>query len=217
MKYFEKVLPAQQGEFSMSTRTTLRATATAIATLLLPTAAWAHPGHDTTVGFVQGFVHPVTGIDHVLAMIAVGLFAVNLGGRALWAVPLSFVAVMAVGGALGVAGIAVPFVEAGIAVSVIVLGLAVALRWQWPVAGAMALVGVFAIFHGHAHGTEMPLDASGIEYGLGFMLATVLLHVVGIGAGLGIARFGKVYSPRAVQFAGAAMAVAGLGILTGVI
>ena len=203
----------------MSTRTTLRvatATATAIATLL-PTAAWAHPGHDTTVGFVQGFVHPVTGIDHVLAMIAVGLFAANLGGRALWAVPLSFVAVMALGGALGVAGIAVPFVEAGIAVSVIVLGLAVALRWQWPVAGAMALVGVFAIFHGHAHGTEMPLDASGIEYGLGFMLATALLHAAGIGFGLGMARFGRAHAPRAIQFGGAAMAVAGLGILTGVI
>lgn len=200
----------------MSTRTALRAAAAAVATLL-PTAAWAHPGHDATVGFVHGFVHPVTGVDHVLAMIAVGLFAANLGGRALWAVPLSFVSVMAIGGALGVAGIAVPFVEAGIAISVIALGLAVALRWQWPVAGAMSLVGVFAIFHGHAHGTEMPLDASGIEYGLGFLLATALLHVVGIGAGLGIARFGKVHAPRAIRFGGAAMAVAGIGILTGVI
>src|SRR5256885_1793887 len=93
---------------------TLRAAA-ALAAILLPTAAWAHPGHGAAVGFVQGFVHPVTGIDHVLAMIAVGLFAANLGGRALWAVPLAFVSVMALGGALGVAGIAVPFVEAGVA------------------------------------------------------------------------------------------------------
>jgi urease accessory protein len=196
--------------------TTLRAAAALVATLL-PTAAWAHPGHGAAVGFVQGFVHPVTGIDHVLAMVAVGPFAANLGGRALWAVPLSFVSVMALGGALGVAGIAIPFVEAGIGVSVIVLGLAVALRWQWPVAAAMALVGVFAIFHGHAHGAEMPVDASGLEYGVGFMLATALLHVAGIGFGLGIARFGRAHAPRAIQFGGAAMAVAGVGILTGVI
>jgi urease accessory protein len=194
----------------------LRAAAAATATLL-PGAAWAHVGHGPTAGFAHGFVHPVTGLDHVLAMVSVGLFAANLGGRALWAVPLTFVSVMAVGGALGVAGIGVPFVEAGIAISVIVLGLAVALRWQWPVAGAMALVGLFAIFHGHAHGAEMPVDASGLEYGLGFMLATALLHVAGIGLGRGFARFGQVYSPRVIQVGGAAMAVAGLGILTGVI
>jgi urease accessory protein len=200
----------------MSLRTTIRAAA-AVITTLLPTAAWAHPGHGATVGFVQGFVHPVTGIDHVLAMVAVGLFAANLGGRSLWAVPLSFVLVMALGGALAVAGIVVPFVEAGIAISIIVLGLAIALRWQWPVAAAMALVGAFAIFHGHAHGAEMPVEASGLEYGLGFMLATALLHAVGIGLGLGIVRFGRASSRRAVQFGGIAVAVAGIGILTGVI
>ncbi|MDQ7248170.1 HupE/UreJ family protein [Dongia sedimenti] len=200
----------------MSTRSVLRA-ALAIAASLLPTAAWAHTGHGATVGFLQGFVHPVTGLDHVLAMVAVGLFAANLGGRALWAVPLSFVSVMAVGGALGVAGIGVPFVEAGIAMSVIVLGLAVALQWKWPVAAAIGLVGIFAIFHGHAHGAEMPVDASGLEYGLGFMLATALLHAAGIGLGLGIARFGRAAAPRAIQFGGVALAVAGLGILTGII
>ena len=201
----------------MSTRfNSLRAAAAVVATLL-PTAAWAHVGIGSTSGFVHGFVHPVTGIDHVLAMVAVGMFAANLGGRALWAVPLTFVSVMAIGGALGIAGIGVPFVEAGIAISVIVLGLAVALQWKWPVAAAMGLVGIFAIFHGHAHGAEMPVDASGLEYGLGFMLATALLHVVGIGFGLGIARFGRVYSPRAIQFGGVAMAIAGVGILTGVI
>jgi urease accessory protein len=217
MKYFEKVLPIQQGESPMSTRlTTLRAVA-ALGAILAPTAAFAHAGHDSAVGFVQGFVHPVSGLDHVLAMIAVGLFAANLGGRALWAVPLSFVAVMALGGALGVAGIAVPFVEAGIAVSVFVLGLAVALRWRWSVTGAMALVGGFAVFHGHAHGAEMPVDAAGLAYGIGFVLATAILHAMGLGLGLGTARFGSKHAPRAIRFGGAAMAVAGLGILTGVV
>jgi len=197
-------------------RTTLCA-ALAAAAMLLPSAAWAHPGHDAGVGFAHGFVHPVTGLDHVLAMLAVGLFAAQRGGRALWAVPLSFVCFMAVGGALGVEGIGVPFVEAGIAISVIVLGLAVALRWTWPVAAAMALVGLFAIFHGHAHGAERPVDASGLAYGLGFILATALLHVVGIGLGIGITGFGRAYSPRVIQLGGTAMAVAGLGILTGII
>jgi len=200
----------------MSTRLAIRSAA-ALAAILAPTAAWAHPGHGEAVGFVQGFVHPVTGLDHVLAMIAVGLFAANLGGRALWAVPLSFVSVMALGGALGAAGIAIPFVEAGIALSVVVLGLAVALRWKAPVAVAMALVGLFALFHGHAHGSEMPVDAAGFDYGMGFILATALLHGAGLAVGLGFARFGRAAAPRAVQFGGVAMAVAGLGILTGVI
>src|SRR5690242_5509352 len=128
-----------------------------------PGMAWAHPGHDAAVGFSQGFIHPLTGLDHILAMVAVGMFAANLGGRALWAVPLTFVGVMAVGGALGVAGVAIPMVEIGIAASVIVLGLAVTLRWKAPVAAEMALVGAFAIFHGHAHGAAMPVEASGVN------------------------------------------------------
>jgi urease accessory protein len=183
----------------------------------IPSLAWAHVGVGSTSGFAHGFVHPITGVDHVLAMVAVGMFAANLGGRALWAVPLTFVTVMAIGGALGIAGIAVPFVEAGIAVSVIVLGTAVALRWKWPVAAAMALVGLFAIFHGHAHGAEMPVDASGFEYAAGFMIATALLHLVGIGIGLGLTKVARTHSPRLLQASGAAMAVAGVGILTGLI
>lgn len=188
---------------------------TAATAILLPTAAFAHTGAGHAVGFVQGFVHPVSGIDHVLAMVAVGIFAANLGGPARWAVPLTFVSVMALGGALGMAGIAVPFVEAGIAASVIVLGLAVALRWQWSTAGAMALAGVFAIFHGHAHGAEMPADASGFTYAAGFVIATALLHATGLGFGLGIARVAQ--APHAIRFGGLAMAFAGLGLLTGVI
>ena len=193
-------------------RTTLRAALVAAATLL-PNAAWAHPGHDGSVGFVHGFVHPVTGLDHVLAMVAVGLFAAQLGGRALWAVPLSFVSVMALGGVLGMAGVGVPVVEAGIAISVIVLGLAIALQWKAPVAAATALVGLFAVFHGHAHGAEMPVDASGLAYGLGFLLATAMLHALGIA----LARFGQVATPRTIRIGGAAMAIAGVGILGGFI
>lgn len=183
----------------------------------IPGVAWAHVGVGSPSGFAHGFVHPITGADHVLAMVAVGMFAANLGGRALWAVPLTFVTVMAIGGALGIAGVAVPFVEAGIAVSVVVLGAAVALRWKWPVAAAMALVGLFAIFHGHAHGTEMPVDASGFEYAAGFMIATAVLHVAGIAIGLGLAKLARTHSPRLLQASGAAMAAAGVGILTGLI
>jgi urease accessory protein len=148
-------------------------------------------------------------------MVAVGLFAANLGGRALWLVPASFVAMMAVGGALGIAGIEMPFVEIGIAASVIVLGVAVALQWNLPVAGAMALVGFFALFHGHAHGAEMPIDASAFAYGAGFILATAILHVIGIGLGLGIGILAKSTSQRVVQAGGGIMSLAGVAILTG--
>jgi urease accessory protein len=148
-------------------------------------------------------------------MVAVGVFAVCLGGRALWLLPSAFVLAMAAGGALGIGGVPVPFVELGIAASVIVLGLAVALRWSMPTAAAMSLVGFFAIFHGHAHGAEMPVDASGLSYGLGFMLATAILHLAGIGIGLAIGQVGERISRFAVQAGGTAMALAGAAILTG--
>jgi urease accessory protein len=176
---------------STSTRLLIAALAS-----IVPGVAWAHVGVGETSGFAHGFFHPITGIDHVLAMVAVGMFAANLGGRALWAVP---------------------FVETGIAVSVIVLGAAVALRWKWPVVGAMALVGVFAIFHGHAHGAEMPVDASGLEYAAGFMIATALLHVAGIGIGLGLTKVGQQYAPRLAQAGGGGMALAGIGLLAGLV
>ena len=128
---------------------------------------------------MHGLSHPLGGLDHILAMVAVGMFAANLGRRAVWAVPLTFMSLMTLGGALGIAGIAVPFVEFGIALSIVVLGLAVAAKWNWPLAAAMALVGVFAVFHGHAHGAEMPVDAAGAEYAAGFILATGVLHIVG--------------------------------------
>lgn len=185
----------------------------ALLAAMAPSVAFAHTGVGDTAGFAHGFLHPLTGLDHVLAMVMVGVFAWQLGGRALWLVPATFVALMAVGGALGVAGIGVPFVEAGIALSVIVLGAIVALRIQAPVAVAMAVVGLFAIFHGHAHGSEMPESAAGLAYGLGFMLATALLHAAGVGLGFLIGWAAERKGPIVVRTAGAAAALAGVAIL----
>ena len=154
-----------------------------LAALLAPSVALAHTGVGEAGGFSHGFMHPIGGVDHVLAMVLVGVFAWQLGGRALWLVPATFVVVMALGGAVGVGGIELPLVEIGIALSVVVLGAAVAFGVKAPVAAAMAIVGLFAVFHGHAHGAEMPETAAGAAYGLGFMLGTGLLHLVGIGLG----------------------------------
>jgi urease accessory protein len=185
--------------------------------LFASTGAYAHTGVGTTSGFAHGFAHPMGGIDHVLAMVAVGLFAAHLGGRALWAVPLSFVTMMAAAGAAGMGGLALPFVEIGIGLSVVVLGAAVASRLHLPTVAAMALVGLFAIFHGHAHGAEMPETASGFEYALGFVFATAGLHGCGIGLGLVFGRIGEAAGDRISRVAGSAMALAGLAILGGII
>lgn len=179
----------------------------------ISTGASAHVGVGVTNGFVHGFSHPLSGIDHILTMVAVGLFAAHLGGRALWLVPLTFVSVMALAGIIGMAGSPLPFVEIGIGMSVVVLGLAIAFQLNPPIMTAMALVGFFAIFHGHAHGTEMPESASGLEYGIGFICATALLHAIGIGPGLAIGYAGQTYSRRIVQLGGGAMALAGVAIL----
>lgn len=187
----------------------------ALALSAVPSVALAHTGVGDTQGFMRGFSHPIGGLDHVLAMVAVGMFAAYLGGRALWLVPATFVLMMAVGGALGIAGAPVPFVELGIAASVIVLGLAVALQWHVPTAAAAALAGFFAIFHGHAHGAEIPAGVSGLEYALGFMFATAVLHAVGAGIGLGFSQVGARISRAALQAGGGAMALAGVAILTG--
>jgi urease accessory protein len=170
-----------------------------------------------TDGFADGFLHPIAGLDHVLAMSTVGIFAWQLGERALWLVPATFVAVMALGGGLGIAGLGVPFVELGIALSVVVLGAIVAAGVKAPVAAAMALAGGFAIFHRHAHGAEIPETVAGLAYGLGFMLATPLLHLAGIGAGYVIGRAGDQYGQVVVRSAGGCIALAGIGILTGLI
>lgn len=187
----------------------------ALALILVPTAAFAHTGVGDTAGFLHGMQHPIGGLDHVLAMVAVGVFAYVLGGRALWLVPLAFVGMMAVGFLLGIGNVPVPFVELGIALSSIVIGAAAAWGRPMPIALAMALVGGFALFHGHAHGAEMPTDASGLMYALGFMLATALLHLAGIAAAMGVSRLAGRYGRPIAQAAGAVFALGGVGILAG--
>jgi urease accessory protein len=174
---------------------------------LTPMLAGAHPFHGVTDGFAGGFTHPLSGLDHILAMVAVGLWAAQLGGRSRWMVPAAFVSLMIVGGALGMAGVRVPAVESGIAASVLVLGLLIAGAVRLPMFAGMALVGLFAIFHGHAHGTELPAAASGFTYAVGFVLATIALHAAGIGLGL-LAQ--KRMAVPALRFAGAVIAIAGV-------
>ena len=182
---------------------------------LSPTLALAHTGAGDHAGIIHGFMHPVGGLDHVLAMVAVGVFAFVLGGRALWLVPLSFVGMMVAGFALGIAQVEVPFVELGIALSSVVIGAAAAMGRPMPVALAMGLVGIFAVFHGHAHGAEMPEGAGGLTYALGFVAATALLHLAGIVAALGIARIIGRYGRLAAQLAGGVFALGGVGVLAG--
>ena len=150
--------------------------------------------------------HPVSGLDHICAMIAVGLWAAQRGGRGVWLIPLTFVSVMALGGFLGMAGVSVPFVEEGIVVSVLVLGVLIAAAVRLPLVTSVIVVGLFAIFHGHAHGAEMPQSASGLAYGLGFVMATALLHACGIGLAWLVTQLGQV---RLVRFAGFAIALCG--------
>lgn len=187
-----------------------------IALLMSAGAASAHTGVGATGGFAHGFLHPIGGLDHVLAMVTVGGFAALLGGRAIWLVPAAFVSMMIVGGIMGVSGVGLPFVEAAIALSIVVLGGALAFGRSIPVVLAMALAGLFAVFHGHAHGTEMPVAASGLVYGAGFVLATALLHAAGLGAGLAASRLGGETGARLTRITGAVVAVAGLSILTGI-
>lgn len=184
-----------------------------LATVSLTVAAspaLAHTGAGSVSGFSAGFGHPIGGLDHVLAMVAVGILAAQMGGKSVWLVPASFVGMMMVGGALGIGGVALPFVEAGIVGSVIVLGAVIAVGRRLPVGLAMALVGLLAVFHGHAHGTEMPATASGIEYGIGFVMATAMLHALGVGLGIGAERLADRVGPVAVRASGGAIAAAGV-------
>jgi urease accessory protein len=142
--------------------------------------AFAHPGHIETSSFAAGIAHPLSGLDHIAVMIAVGLWAALKGGRALWVWPAAFVGLMLVGGALGMAHVALPFVEPGILASVVALGLLVVSAVDLPVVTGAAIVGVFALFHGHAHGSEVAENIRGLEYMAGFAVATATLHLVGI-------------------------------------
>ncbi|HSL68682.1 MAG TPA: HupE/UreJ family protein [Longimicrobiales bacterium] len=146
--------------------------------------ALAHEQQGQAAGFVTGLLHPVSGLDHVLAMVAVGLWGAQLGAPAIWLLPVTFPLMMAFGGFLGLIGVPLPGVEIGIAASAILLGAMVALQARPPLALAGLLVAFFAVFHGHAHGTELPAGQSGLLYSLGFVVATGLLHAVGIAIGL---------------------------------
>jgi urease accessory protein len=189
---------------------------TLAAATLAPAVAFAHAGHahGEHSGFIHGFMHPITGLDHILAMVTVGILAYQIGGRALWLVPTTFLAIMAAGGMLGVAGVSFYFVEPGIAASVVVLGIIVALAVKPPVALAMALVAVFAVFHGYAHGIEAPLDGSTAAFGAGFLVATALLHAFGVAFGMLVGRIAASQGQIGYRLAGSAVAVAGLVILS---
>lgn len=175
--------------------------------LFAPSVAYAHTGVNHLFGFQHGVGHPIGGLDHLLAMVAVGIWAAQLGGRALWIVPLTFVFVTGIGGVIGMTGIPFLFVEQGIVLSVLLFGVLIAAAFRFSPAIGAITAGVFALFHGYAHGAEIPAIASGIAYGVGFVMTTALLHVAGIGFGLFFERKG---SAQVVRFAGAGIALCGV-------
>lgn len=181
-------------------------------------AAFAHPHHMHAPGdggLVAGFMHPWLGLDHLLAMTAVGLLAAQIGGRALWALPAAFLGAMIAGGALGMVGILLPGVELAIALSIVVLGIALALAQKWPLLAAACVIAACGLFHGHAHGTEMPALAAPIAYAIGFIAATAALHTIGVLAGYFASK--QQISASGLRVSGAAISVAGLLILLGVL
>ena len=181
--------------------------------ILSPAVSLAHSGDGLTGGFISGFTHPIFGWDHVVAMVAVGLWGAFLGAPAIWLLPIVFPLVMAFGAVLGILGVPVPAVEVGIAGSAVVLGLLIVLKARLPLWSAALIVAAFAIFHGYAHGTELPDATNAFAYAIGFVLATGLLHLFGIAFGL-LVRWPKgVY---AVQAGGGVVSVVGLAFLFGV-
>jgi len=152
--------------------------------LLVCNSALAHTGVGVIGGFGSGFTHPIFGFDHLLAMLAVGIWGAQIGGKAVWELPVLFPIIMAFGGVLGASGLTIPFVEVVIAGSVVCLGLAIAFSADPPEWLSIGLVGLFAIFHGYAHGLELPKAADPVSYGIGFVTATGLIHLIGIGFGL---------------------------------
>jgi urease accessory protein len=182
--------------------------------LLWPLAAWAHVESGQAGGFLSGLAHPVSGLDHVLAMVAVGLWGAQLGAPAIWVLPVVFPIMMAFGGLLGLMGIGLPGVELGIALSAVVLGALILGAIRLPLAAALLVVAFFAVFHGHAHGTEMSAGQSAILYSLGFVIATGLLHAVGIAIGL-IQRWDL--GGQALRGAGALVMATGLYFLWGAV
>jgi len=179
--------------------------------MLMPLLLWAqsalaHPQKGEAVGFLTGFRHPISGLDHVLAMVAVGLWGAQLGAPAIWLLPVAFPMVMAMGGMLGLMGVPLPGIEYGIAASAILLGAAVLFELRPPLAIAAILVGFFAIFHGYAHGTELPPGQSALLYSMGFVIATGCLHAAGIGIGT-VHRWG--WGQKFLRVVGALVAMGG--------
>lgn len=185
-----------------------------VALWLLPSVASAHQETGTVGGFVSGFLHPLTGLDHIVAMVAVGLWGAYLGAPAMWLLPVIFPMVMAFGGALGILGVPLPGTETGIALSGVLLGLAVAFAARPPIWVAGVLVGIFAIFHGHAHGTELPQAANALTYAVGFVVATGLLHLSGIAFGL-LTRYP--WGKPMVRAGGGVIACIGFAFLFGIL
>jgi urease accessory protein len=175
--------------------------------LICAEAAQAHVHKGEAVSFLSGLKHPISGFDHVVAMVAVGLWGAQLGAPAIWVLPVAFPMVMAFGGMLGLLGVPLPGMEIGIAASAILLGAAVMMELRPPIALAAALVGFFAIFHGYAHGSELPAGESGLLYSLGFVMATGCLHAAGISIGL-VHRWN--WGQRALRVVGAAITLAGI-------
>ena len=185
-----------------------------LAAVLATSPAFSHTGVAAGGGYMTGFLHPIFGWDHVAAMVAVGLWGAFLGAPAIWLLPVTFPLVMALGGAMGAAGVPLPGIETGIAASALVIGLAVMLAARPPLTIAAVIVAFFAIFHGHAHGAEMPEAANPLAYAAGFVTGTGLLHLAGISLGL------LTRTPTgviAVRGLGGVIALAGMGFLTGAI
>jgi len=191
-----------------------RASRLALATLLLavlPLPLAAHEG-GSAAGLLSGLVHPISGLDHVLAMVAVGIWGAQLGAPAIWVLPVTFPMVMALGGMIGLIGIGLPGVEVGIALSALLLGVMVALEQRPDLRLAAGLVAFFAVFHGYAHGTELPDGQSGLLYSVGFVASTGTLHATGIGIGL-IHRWN--WGQKAIRVGGGLIALAGVWFLWG--
>lgn len=181
-----------------------------LALLVAPEAGFAHVTQEALGGFATGFAHPLKGPDHFLAMFAVGIWGAQMGGRSVWTLPVSFPLIMAMGGLAGMLGLPLPRVELGIALSIIVLGSAIVLAWRPVEALALLVIGIFAVFHGYAHGAELPNATDPADYGLGFVVATGLIHLFGVGVGL---LLGKPFNGRVARALGGVIAVGGIYFL----
>jgi urease accessory protein len=178
------------------------------AALAIAPSAWSHDGTTLPYGsFLSGLTHPVLGLDHLLAMVSVGILSAQIGGKAIWTVPATFVVIMALGGFLGWVDIGLSAIEVGIAFSVLALGTAIAVDRRVPLVAAMSVVGVFAVFHGYAHGAEMPTVAKPVTYALGFMTGTAMLHL----AGVVIGDISQHYAKGKIMLRAAGVAIAGTG------